>query len=83
MRVRERTEQLLGSILADATTNWKEKAADFAATETELADKLTMTKNPAPLAHVDTKNMAGLVQSLGALVEQEPRNAKGLESSGI
>ena len=42
-----------------------------------------MTKNPAALAHVDTRNMAGLVQSLGVLVEQEPRNAEDLESSGI
>ena len=66
---------------ADATTIRKKEASDFTATETELVDILDtlgrainvlsreMAKNPAAFAQVNTKDMEGLIQSLGALVD--------------
>ena len=66
--------------LAAARTISKKKAADFTATETKLADIIDalrgaisvlereMEKNPVAFVQVDTKNMAGLIESLGAFV---------------
>ena len=66
--------------LAAATTISKKEAADFTAIETKLVGikdilrgavsvlEREMEKNPPAFVQVDTKNRAGLMQSLGALV---------------
>jgi len=67
--------------LSDATGIRNKEAADFAASEKELVETVDtldraisiisteMSKNPAALAQIDTSSMAGLVQSLTAVVD--------------
>jgi len=67
--------------LSDATGIREKEAADFAASEKELVETVDtldraisiisteMSKNPAALAQIDTSSMAGLVQSLSAVVD--------------
>merc|ERR1719405_178115 len=67
--------------LNDATAIRNKEAADFAASEKELVETVDtldraisiisteMSKNPAALAQIDTSSMAGLVQSLSAVVD--------------
>jgi len=67
--------------LSDATGIREKEASDFAASEKELVETVDtldraisiisteMSKNPAALAQIDTSSMAGLVQSLSAVVD--------------
>jgi len=67
--------------LSDATGIREKEAADFAASEKELVETVDtldraisiisteMSKNPAALAQIDTSSMAGLVQSMSAVVD--------------
>jgi len=67
--------------LKDATTIRNKEAADFAASESELADSVDtlgraigilsreMAKNPASFAQMDTSHAAGAVQAFAAILE--------------
>jgi chromosome segregation ATPase len=75
------------SELKDATTVREKEVATFEASEKELVDAIDtldravgilqkeMSKNPAALAQVDTKNLDSIVKSLGAVI-----NAAGFSS---
>merc|ERR1719296_220571 len=67
--------------LEEATTIRKKEVADFAASEAELAESIDtlgraigilsreMAKNPASLAQIDGKNMAGAIQAISAILD--------------
>jgi len=67
--------------LHDATTIRNKEAADFAASDAELADSIDtlgraigilskeMAKNPASFAQIDTKNLASAVQAISAILD--------------
>merc|ERR1719296_658578 len=67
--------------LADATTVRNKEAADFAASDAELAESIDtlgraigilsreMAKNPASFAQIDSKNMGAAIQAISAILD--------------